>query len=73
MTTPEKQTDGWFKDGLELIPLGVRIDAVAAFLGGLMRQGGVSDYSEHKAGADSMLIRLDEANLSGFGYEHGED
>lgn len=60
------ENDGWFKDGLELIPFGTRIDAVGRFLAGLVKY----HSSDPETGGEAMLERLQGENLSGFGYEH---
>jgi hypothetical protein len=60
MSEINREKDGWFPDGLNVIPFGVRLDAVAAFLSGLVRQGSEVDYSEHARGAEAMLVAQDE-------------
>lgn len=64
----QDKNNGWFENGLELIPFGVKLDAVAHFLGGLCRQ----HSSESETGAEALLSKLQDENISGFGYEADE-
>lgn len=57
------KNDSWMPD-LELFPLGRKLDDLGAFVCKLTKL----PFQEEK-GAESMLERLQDANLSGFGYQ----